>query len=135
MPEERITLTNAAVIINGDKIKIVPNSLSYDAGEGEINVRAAVLGDEITSVHSYNAETAISMVEFSVFTTPDIDQLVATWKANIAGNTIGFTQKLKDGRSAARTFAYCSLTGAVKRETGADAVTALEWKGDQMFVS
>ena len=56
-----ITLSVPSVIVNNETIAIVPNSFSYDGGEGEINVRAASGGgNTIESVHSVNASATLA---------------------------------------------------------------------------
>ena len=50
-----ITLSVPTVIVNGETIKIVPNSFTYSGGEGEIKVRSASAGGyQSSSVHSQN---------------------------------------------------------------------------------
>ena len=132
---ERISLSNPAVIVNGNVIAIVVNSLKYDAGEGEITVRAASAGNQVHSIHTFNAETAISMVVFDLYPMPDRDSLVSGWKSNIGGNTISFTQSFQNGKTEERTFTHMSATAKIDRELSSDGKMTVEWAGDQMFLS
>jgi hypothetical protein len=113
-------------------ISIVPNSLKYDGGEGEQNVRAASAGgSEVESVHTSNAETKISFVSFDAFTTTDLDSKIRDWKNRIGQNTVQFNQNVR-GLPNARSFDHMSCTDSVEREVGADTVTTIKFMGDPM---
>lgn len=128
-----ITLSVPSVIINNDTISIVPNSFTYDGGEGEINVRAASGGgNTIESVHSVNAEGKIGKCTFDVFLTPDIDAKVRTWKNNVGQNAIQVVQRLSGGGSFTRSFSRMSLMNMVERQASSDGVVSLEFAGDPM---
>lgn len=122
------------VLINGDKYAIVPNSLVYDAGEGEINVRAASLGGEASeSVHTLDAESQIGMVKFELFNDPTLDGSIRTWKQNIAENAISFAQQI-GSEQFIREAPGLSLASSVERQIGADGTTEVEFKGDQFVI-
>lgn len=125
------TLSNPAIRINDDLVEIVPNSLSYTGGEGEVNVRAASAGSGVSiSVHSENAETQISMVKFSVYPKDDLDAKIRTWKDNIGINVIKMTEGGGRVVPVIRVFKAMSLTNDVERNVSADGVVELEFKGD-----
>ena len=85
-------LSTPQININNVNVRIVPNSLRYDGGEGEVNVRAASGGgNQIESVHTSNAETKIGKVMFDVFLDTDLDGFIAQWKENIGVNSISFS--------------------------------------------
>lgn len=131
------TLSVPTVIINNETISIVPNSFTYDGGEGEITVRAASAGGgNTTSVHSQNAETQISKCKFDLFLTPGIDQYIASWKENIGSNSIQVIQRAPGGNGDSVTLSFdnMSLMNAVERQASADGVTSLEWMGDRMGI-
>lgn len=124
------------LIINNDTIPIVPNSLKYDAGEGEINVRAASTGGGgVESIHTINAESKISKVMVDVYLTADMDKNILGWKNRIGTNSITFTQTIGATDFISRSFDEISLTNAVERDAGADGVTSLEFAGGQMSAS
>ena len=126
-----LAISTPEIVVNGDKISIVPNTLMYDIGEGEINVRAASRGGaESESVHTVNAESQIGAVKFSMYNTPGLDALIREWKNNIGQNAVDFTQQLGT-ESFIRRFSGMSLVNMVERDIGADGVTELEFKGDQ----
>lgn len=128
-----ITLSVPSVIVNNQTIAIVPNSFSYDGGEGEINVRAASGGgNTIESVHSVNAEGKIGMCKFEVYLTPDVDSLIRTWKNQVGQNNIQFVQRLTGGGNFTRSMSRMSLVNKVERGASSDGVVSLEFSGDPM---
>lgn len=123
------------ILINDAVYRIVPNSFVYDGGELEINVRSASSGGgNIESVHSENAEGALSSCMFDVYLDNDLDGDIVTWKQNIGSNTIKVVERNATGDSFTRTFPGMSLTTRISRNASADGVTSLEWMGDQMVV-
>lgn len=128
-----ITLSVPSVIVNNETIAIVPNSFSYDGGEGEINVRAASGGgNTVESVHSVNAENKIGGCKFDVYLTPDMDSRVRTWKNQVGQNNIQFVQRISGGGNVTRSFSRMSLINPVERNASSDGVVSLEFKGDPM---
>jgi hypothetical protein len=123
------------VVINDEVYRIVPNSFVYDAGEPEINVRAASTGNGATeTVHSENTETSISSCKFDIFLDAGVDEKIAGWKKEVGGNTIKINQRNVNGVSFVRTFPGMSLTNKIERNASADGVTSLEWMGDRMIL-
>lgn len=128
-------LSTPAVIINNETYPIVPNSFTYDGGEGEIKVRSASSGGgSVQSVHSQNAESQIGKCKFDVFLTTTLDRSIATWKENIGANTVQAIQRSPSGDSVTLSFDNMSLVNLVERAAGADGVTSLEWEGDPMSI-
>ena len=130
------TLSVPTVIINNETLAIVPNSFSYDGGEGEVTVRAASAGGgNTTSVHSQNAETQIGKCKFDIFLTPDTDSKIAIWKEAVGANQIQVIQRAdSSGDAVTLSFGNMSLMNAVERAASADGVTSLEWEGDRMGI-
>lgn len=130
-----VTLSVPSVIVNYETYKIVPNSFTYDGGEGEITVRAASGGGgNSSSVHSQNAETQIGKCKFDVFLFADLDSSIAEWKKNVGANVIQVIQQVPSGESVTLSFDNMSLINAVERAASADGVTSLEWEGDRMSI-
>lgn len=128
-----ITLSVPSVIVNNETIAIVPNSFSYNGGEGEINVRAASGGgNTIESVHSVNAEGKIGKCKFNVYLTPDMDSRIRTWKSQVGQNNIQFVQRISGGGNVTRSMSRMSLTNDVERNASSDGVVSLEFSGDPM---
>lgn len=129
------TLSVPTVIVNDETIAIVPNSFTYDGGEGEVTVRAASAGGgNTTSVHSQNAETQIGKLKFDVFLVPGLDSYIAVWKENVGANRIQVIQRAPGGDSVTLSFDNMSLMNAVERTASADGVTSLEFEGDRMGI-
>lgn len=127
------TLSNPAIRINDDLVEIVPNSLTYTGGEGEVNVRSGSAGSGVSvSVHSENAETQISMVKFSVFLKDDLDGKIRLWKDNVGINVIKMTEGGGRVIPVTRVFKAMSLVNGVERNASSDGVVDLEFKGDTM---
>lgn len=128
-----ISLSVPSVIVNNQTIAIVPNSFSYDGGEGEINVRAASGGgNTVESVHSVNAEGKIGQCKFDVYLTPDVDSLIRTWKSQVGQNNVQWVQRLAGGGNFTRSMSRMSLASPVERNASSDGVVSLEFKGDPM---
>jgi len=128
----RVALSVPEILVNDEKISIVPNSFTYDKGEPEITVRAASAGNGGSeSVHTVNAESAFSEPSFSVHVTNENDARIRQWKDNIGANVIKAVQRVPGGNDIVLTFPGQSLTNKPSREAAADGVTSLEFKGDQ----
>lgn len=124
-----------AVRVNDDLIRIVPNSFSYDGGEGEITVRSGSAGSgNSETVHSENAETQFSMCKFSVFLDTDTDGNIRDWKEEIGTNVVKVDQFNVNGSSFIRVFPGMSLINVVERTASADGVVELEFSGDPMII-
>lgn len=127
------TLTTPQVIVNNEVLAIVPNSLVYDGGEGEINVRSASGGGQnVESVHSANAEDRIGKVKFDLYLTSDLDSKIALWKDQIGTNSISFGERFANGDTVTRSFDRMSLMNSVERNASADGVVSVEFEGDPM---
>lgn len=128
----RVALSVPEILVNDEKVGIVPNSFTYDKGEAEVNVRASSTGNGGSeSVHTVNAETAISEPMFNLYVTNENDERIRRWKENIGGNTIKAVQRVPNGNDIVLTFPGQSLTNKPSREASADGVVSCEFKGDQ----
>lgn len=129
------SLANPQININNVNIRIVPNSLRYDGGEGEVNVRTASAGgNSVESVHTSNAETKIGKVMFDVFLDTELDSFIALWKDDISANSISFSERFNNGTAITRSFDRMSLVNNVERNASSDGVTSLEFEGDPMTI-
>ena len=74
------TLSTPEVRVNGEIIRIVPNSLKVVGGFGSVNVRAASGGGgDSVPVHSKNAEDLISKWSFEIYSTSNDVALIPEW--------------------------------------------------------
>lgn len=130
-----ITLSVPTVIVNNATYAIVPNSFSYDGGEGEIKVRSASAGGgNSSSVHSQDAETQIGKCKFDVYLTAGLDSDIAAWKSGIGANSVQAIQRADSGEAVTLSWDNMSLVNAVERDAGADGTTSLEFEGDRMSI-
>lgn len=128
----RVALSVPEILVNDEKVAIVPNSFTYDKGEAEINVRSASSGNGASeSVHTVNAETAISEPSFDLHVTNENDERIRQWKENIGGNTIKAVQRVPNGTDIVLTFPGQSLTNKPSRAASSDGTVTCEFKGDQ----
>ena len=129
-------LSNPQIEVNNENLAIVPNTLSYQAGEGDTNVRAASGGGESTqTVHTVDAESRISMVKFQVYVTSEIDALISEWKAQPGENVVSFSEASSASTTVTRTFNGMSLMNHPERNPTADGTIELEFAGDPMVAS
>lgn len=119
------TLSNPAVEVNDVSIGIVPNSLTYRTGKGNINVRAqSAGGNSITVIKTDNAETKISMVKFKLFNTETNIAYIRQWQDSVAGNTVN----LSDG-TFVESFREMFLITDPEVSLGADGELDVEFNG------
>ena len=128
------SLSVPAIRVNNDVIGIVPNSFSYTAGDGEVNVRAASTGGgNAGSIHTENAETKYSVIKFSVYPTLDMISRIRDWKANVAGNTIDAIERGLDNKDFNIAFKGISITNDPEIKAGSDTVVEIEAAGDRLL--
>ena len=123
-------LSNPTIQINDETIAIVPNSLSYKRGAGDVNVRTqSAGGNSVEAVITENAETKISMVKFSLFLTDTNLDAIRAWQDNRAsgGNTIRFSERGSDKPLA---FSNMHVTTDPEYSVGADGSVEVEFMGD-----
>jgi hypothetical protein len=126
-----IAIANPTVRVNDETISIVPNSLTVKLGLGETNVRAASSGGgSVESVHTSDAETKISGVNFDIYNTPEMLRKISGWKNNIGGLTVQVVGTVPGGATFSVAMANVSLTNDPDLELAADGVTSLEFMGD-----
>lgn len=87
------TLSNPAVEIGNQAIGIVPNSLSYKTGAGDIVIRAQSSGGNgIEIIKTENAETKKSMVKFALYNTKTNTDLIRDWQDSVSGEGISLSE-------------------------------------------
>lgn len=128
-----MALSNPEIVINNNPTPIVPNSFSYDEGEPEKMVRAAVIGNAVTQEFSKNVEEAFSNVKFSLYPSADNLDLIRALEKNDNNNTITATAtETVSGvqKTWRRTFKNATIATKVDKPLGADTVVELTWKSD-----
>ena len=119
-------LSNPTVEINDQVISIIPNTLSYKRGAGDVNVRAqSAGGDSVEAVITENAETKIGMVKFSLAVTDANQEYVRTWQENKfnGGNTVRVM-------NTPLSFTNMNVTSDPEFSIGADGTVEVEFLGE-----
>ncbi len=115
--------------INDQTIEYKPNSLSFKAGLGDINVRHQTGGGEAGSkVITEDAETQKGMVKFSLLSTPANAERAAQWgllSRELNGNVIRLS-----GVGFTRNFRQMRLTTDPEITSGSDADYEMVFEGD-----
>lgn len=120
-------LVNSQLLINNIAIPYVPNSLKFDLGLGEQDVKAtAGGGGSSESVYFENVETNISMASFEMYSTDLSVEVHKDWKALKNLNTL----EIIDPSGVSITFPFMAHTNKTEFEVGSDKMVTLEFKGD-----
>lgn len=123
-------LSNPTIEINDQVIAILPNTLSYKRGAGDVNVRAqSAGGDSVEAVITENAETKIGMVKFSLTITDTNQAYIQTWQENKfnGGNTIRISSRTM---TTPLSFTNMNVVTDPEFSVGADGSVDVEFMGD-----
>lgn len=123
-------LSNPTIQVNDETIAIVPNSLTYKRGKGDLSVRPqSAGGNSVTNVITENAETKMSMVKFSLYLTDTNRSYIEQWQEAYftGGNTIRFSD-----RASSQPLAFSNMNVITDPEysVGADGSVEVEFMGD-----
>ena len=120
-------LTDATVLVNNEAHSIVPNSLVFNEGLGEQQVRAMSAGGGKTEqVYARNLESNVGMVKFELPTTPRNIEIAKQWKQNGNGNVVAIAGTTPDG-DVTRTFTQAALTNNYEIEVGTETSIEIEF--------
>lgn len=115
-----IQLTDATVIVNNEAIAILPNTLTFDEGEGEQIVRAASIGGgKAETIYSQDIESKVGMVKFELPTTPENIELARSWKKNQNRNVVTIAGSTPEG-DVTRTFTQSAVTNNYEVNVGSE---------------
>lgn len=126
-------IANAQVVINGQTIAYIPNTVEYTEGKGqqEVMVESAG-GGSIQTVYVNDVSTNFSLFKISLNNyTSNID-LIRSWKSNQDGNLIEVTAATIQG-TFSRTFQFAALTLDYTVKLGSDTKIDLEFKSAPCF--
>ena len=85
-------IVKPSLIINGEVINIVPNSLIVVLGTGEKEVKVqSAGGDQLENVIFDNIETAVGQIKFKQFNTSENLSALSTVRQNGSDNKVQFT--------------------------------------------
>lgn len=119
-------LVNPQILINNIAIPYVPNSLKFDLGLGEQDVKATSGGGGSSeTVYFNNIESNFGMVSFEMYSTDITLELHKAWKALENVNAIELIAE--DGVTV--MFPNMAQTNKVEIEVGNDKMVTFEFKG------
>jgi hypothetical protein len=119
------TLANPTVEVNNGVIGIIPNSLSYKRGKGDVSVRPqSAGGNSIEIIRTENAETKKSMVKFSLYNTKANRDLITAWQDLVDGAAI----RLSDG-DFIESFRSMFIINDPEMNLGADGNVEVTFEG------
>ena len=120
-------LVNAQILINNIAIPYVPNSLKFDLGLGEQNVKAVAGGGGTSdSVYFQDVETNIGKVSFEMFSTDLSVETHKDWKALGNANVI----QINGENDVTIFFSFMAQTNRVEFEVGNDKMVSFEFMGN-----
>lgn len=123
MPEN--TLSNPTVEVNNGIVAIIPNTLGFKTGKGNITMRPQSAGNRsISMVKTQDAETMKSMVKFALYNTKVNNDLLNDWQDAVDGNSIRFS----DG-DFTMSFRNMFVIEDPERNLGADATWEITFEG------
>lgn len=123
-----IALNNINVLVDGTPIKVQPNSVKYNDGDGEVTLRSQTAGPTVEIVRSVNAETTIGMAGFTLLATTENAELLRTWRRDPIPHTVELSQ---DGANFSRAFRNMRVSNNPDVETGHDASFDVEFMGER----
>lgn len=127
-----IVVTVSGPGIEGQTLKIIPNSWKYDEGTPDKVVRAVVTGDTIEQDFARNYENAFSTFGFSLAASADYLELTRQWE--IADNSLLVTATgLETVRGIEKTWTRSFTNASVSKSEkpmGADTVIEVAGMSD-----
>lgn len=122
----QIALVNPQLLVNNIAIPYVPNSLKFDLGLGEQDVKAtAGGGGTAETVYFNNVEANVGMVSFEMYSTDVSVELHEDWKSLGDGNGI----EIVGEGGVTVTYQRMAQTSKVEIEVGNDKMVTFEFKG------
>lgn len=120
------TLSNPAVEVNNNTVGIIPNTLTYKRGKGDLALRPqSAGGDSIEMIKTENAETKKGMVKFSLYNTKTNADLYESWQDLTDGVSIQFSDE-----AFVRAFRNMFIITDPEVALGADGNIELEFEGN-----
>lgn len=121
-----IQLSDATVLANNEAIAIEPNTLKFTEGGGEQKMRAAsVGGGKAEQVYSKDMEGRFSKLMFELPSTPEMIELVRSWKFNDNQNVFQIAGSTSEGELA-RTFTQAAILNNYEVEIGSETTINVE---------
>lgn len=122
-------LSDASFIVNNKRVVTIPNTIEYDEGLGEQDVKAGSVGDgEVEPIYSNDIESNISCAKCELPTTIEMIDLAREWKKNRNRNLVQIVGKDSSGKKVTKTFRRAALVNNYPVQVGSDASIPIEFK-------
>lgn len=129
-----VQINDPVVEVNNDVVGVVPNSVSYDEGLGEQQIKPVSEGGGRSSqVFANDIESNYAMVRISVRPTIANIELVKSWKLNRNNNTISISADDGQGNDMQRVFTRATLAQNYDVPLTTDGDISLEFQADTPF--
>lgn len=123
-------IANPTVLVNGEVVGYVPNSLSKVGGFGDVSVRAeAVGGGVVNNVISRNLTTATGHFKLKIYPRSDMIALFKNAQQNVGNNAVEIADTT--GTNIVASMSGMSVTTDITEEYGSDAEIEIEMKGNR----
>ena len=119
-------ITIPSVLVNGEYLGIVPNSLKVIRGKGTTEVKAQSFGSVSQPVFEINQEEAIGHITLEVYPTEDSINQIRIYQDLGPLLDVQFTDPLTN---TPRSMAPAVLSNDPNLELGADQTITIEFKG------
>lgn len=124
-------LNNLAFFVNGDQIPYEADSLEFQDGFGQYNVRNVVVGGQETQqVFSEDIKTKFGMLKVSIPTTVLNVQNARDWKVNLNNNVLE-VNGMVDGQPFSRIFTQASIENDPPIKLATEGSIELEFKSNK----
>ena len=121
------TLSAPAILVDGRRWKIIPNSCSAEI-PGEVKPRAVSAGgNSYDIVHGVDVEAFVCMVKFDVANTQEMLELVKDYKARAANIEMSTIEIAED--TTQLVYDRTILVSKIEMEFSAEGNISLEWSG------
>lgn len=123
-----IGYSGGGLTANNEVVEYLPNTLSFDKGTPEKNVRPQVIGGgRVRNITTSNFETAKSMLKFDMISTSDNIEILDRWTSNDGGNV--FTYTPEDGGDPI-VFRGMTVINKPEVTVSQDSSLSIELEGD-----
>ncbi len=122
-------LNDIVILVNNDQIAYTADSLSWTDGQGEYNIRNAIVGGGQTEqVFSKDLSTKFGMVKFSLPTTVENEDFKRAWKDNDNNNVVELIGP--SGTNFTKIFTQAAIMGDPESNAATDGNIELEFRAN-----
>lgn len=122
-------LNDIVVLVNNQQIAYTSDTLRWVEGQGEYNVRNAIVGGGQTEqIFSQDLATKVGKVMFSLPTTEENDALKRSWKANLNQNVVELVGPA--GTNFTKVFTQASIINDPECSAATDGQIEIEFSAN-----